>query len=81
MASPLQSGTKKSVLLKPPVPGSRIRRDPPPVAKKIELRDPEEIEARTVLIGVVSFALAIVIIVIGVSSNYGWSPADYNIEL
>ena len=80
MASPLQSG-KKSVNLAPPVPGSRIRRDPPPVAKKIELRDPEEIEARTVLIGVVSFARAIVIIVIGISSNYGWSPADYNIEL
>ena len=80
MASPLQTG-KKSVKLTLPVPGSRIRRDPPPVAKKIELRDPEEIEARTVLIGVVSFALAIVIIVIGISSNYGWSPADYNIEL
>ena len=80
MASPLQTG-KKSVKLTPPVPGSRSRRDPPPVVKKVELRDPEEIEARTVLIGVVSFALAIVIIVIGISSNYGWSPADYNIEL
>ena len=80
MASPLQSG-KKSVKLTPPVPGSRIRRDPPPVVKRVELRDPEEIEARTVLIGVVSFAVAIVIIVIGISSNYGWSPADYNIEL
>jgi hypothetical protein len=80
MASPLQSG-KKSVNLASPVRVSRIRRDPPPVAKKVELRDPEEIEARTVLIGVVSFALAIVIIVIGISSNYGWSPADYNIEL
>jgi len=80
MASPLQSG-KKSVNLASPVRASRIRRDPPPVAKKIELRDPEEIEARTVLIGVVSFALAIVVIVIGISSNYGWSPADYNIEL
>ena len=80
MASPLQSG-KKSVNLTSPVRGSRIRRDPPPVAKKIELRDPEEIEARTVLIGVVSFALAIVIIMIGISSNYGWSPAEYNIEL
>ena len=80
MASPLQSG-KKSVKLTPPVPGTRIRRDPQPVVKKVELRDPEEIEARTVLIGVVSFAVAIVIIVIGISSNYGWSPADYNIEL
>ena len=80
MASPLQSG-KKSVNLASPVRASRIRRDPPPVVKKVELRDPEEIEARTVLIGVVSFALAIVVIVIGISSNYGWSPADYNIEL
>jgi hypothetical protein len=80
MASPLQS-RKKSVSLGSPVRASRIRRDPPPVAKKIELRDPEEIEARTVLIGVISFALAIVVIVVGISSNYGWSPADYNIEL
>ena len=80
MASPLQSG-KKSVNLASPVRGSRIRLDPPPAAKKIELRDPEEIEARTVLIGIISFALAIVIITIGISSNYGWQPADYNIEL
>ncbi len=80
MASPLQSG-KKSVNLASPVRGSRIRRDPPPPAKKIELRDPEDIEARTVLIGIISFALAIVIITIGISSNYGWQPAEYNIEL
>lgn len=80
MASPLQS-RKKSVNLASPVRGSRIRRDPPPAAKKIELRDPEDIEARTVLIGIISFALAIVIITIGISSNYGWQPADYNIEL
>lgn len=80
MESPLQSG-KKSVNLASPVRPSRIRRDPPPPVKKIEIRDPEQIEARTVLIGVVSFALAIVIITIGISSNYGWSPANYHIEL
>ena len=40
MASPVESG-KQSVKLGPAVRGSRIRRDPPPKAKKIAERDPE----------------------------------------
>ena len=80
MASPLKTG-KQSVKLGPAVRGSRIRRDPPPIAKKIAERDPEERDAWTVVVGVVSFALAIFAIVIGFSSYYGaWSPADYTIN-
>jgi len=80
MATPLQTG-KQSVNLASPVRGSRIRRDPPPAAPQIIVRDPEERETRTVIIGVVSFALAFVIILIGFSSAYGWSPSQYTIHL
>jgi hypothetical protein len=80
MANPLQTG-KKSVDLAATGRVSRIRRDPPPIAQKIVVRDPEERDQRIVLIGIASFALAIAIITIGIASNYGWSPAEYNIDL
>jgi hypothetical protein len=81
MASPLQTGKKSVNLASSPARVSRIRRDPPPIPQKIAVRDPDERDARTVVIGIVSFALAIVIITIALSSAYGWSPSQYNIEI
>ena len=75
MASPLQTG-KKSVNLAAPVRVSRIRRDPPPIAKKIVERDPDERDARVVVIGVVAFALAIFIITLGFSAYQGAPSAE-----
>ena len=80
MAAPLKSG-KQSVKLGAAVRVSRIRRDPPPIAKKIVERDADERDARVVAIGVVAFALAIFVIIIGFSSYYGASPSDYTIEV
>lgn len=80
MAAPLKTG-KQSVRLGAPVRMSRIRRDPPPVVKKVDVRLPEDRDRQVVFIGVVSFALAIVIIAIGISAAYGWSPSDYTIHL
>ena len=55
-------------LAKPPVRGSRIRRDPPAkVAEKSVRPYPTEREIWTVAIGVVLFALAITIVTVGVS--------------
>ena len=62
MASPLPG--KKSVNLAGGVRVSRIRRDPPPIAQKITVRDPDERDQRTVLCGIASFAAAIVIITV-----------------
>ena len=65
---------KQSVnLASGPVRVSRIRRDPPPVAKKAADhldRDPERREARTVIIGILAFEIAFFIIILGFS-NYG----------
>ena len=79
MASPLQTG-KQSVNLAAGVRVSRIRRDPPPPVKKVAVRDPEERETRIVVIGVVTFALAIFVIMIAFGSYSGWSPSQYTIE-
>ena len=89
MASPLPTG-KQSVSLASPgvsgsknvrgsksVAGSKIRRDPPPVAKELAVPDPDERDARTVVVGILTFTLALVIIMIGVASYSGWSPRDY----
>lgn len=60
---------KKSVELKPEARPSRIRRDPPalqPVQKAISAY-PTEREIWAVVIGVVTFAVAIAIIILGVS--------------
>lgn len=60
---------------------SRIRRDPPPVVKQIIIRDRDERDRRTVVFGVVTFALALLVIAIGFSSAIGWSPRQYNVRL
>ncbi len=93
MANPLRTG-KQSVSLDSSglggatrahgskgVPGSRIRRDPPPIVKEIAVRDPDKRDARMVIIGVLSFTLALTIIMIGAASYNGWSPRDYVVHL
>jgi hypothetical protein len=60
---------------------SKIRRDPPPVVKQLELRDPKDVERRDAIIGVLAFALAIVVIIVAVASYNGWSPAQYSINI
>lgn len=81
MASPLKTG-KQSVDLagaSPRVPGSRIRRDPPPVVKAIVVRDREESDRRDVILGVTTFALAIFVIIFAFGHYSGWSPTQYTV--
>lgn len=80
MASPLRSG-KRSVNLATPVRASRIRRDPPPAVKEVPVPDQDERDERTVVIGVVTFAVALFVIMIGFSSAEGWSPSEYTINI
>lgn len=60
---------RKTVELSAPAAPSRIRREPPPPPKVIRKANeyPTEREAWTVAIGVVMFAIALAIIIIGVS--------------
>jgi len=77
MASPLK---KQSVDLAAPRV-SRIRRDPPPAPKKTVVVDRDDYDRRTAAIGVVAFALAIVIILVGFGSFSGWSPREYTVRI
>lgn len=77
MASPLQIGKQSVDMAGRAVRVSRIRRDPPPVVKQKPPRDPDERDARTVIIGILTFALALFVIVIAISSYAGWSPRHY----
>ena len=61
---------RQTVELDPAVRPSRIRRDPVPVAKAKEVRPyPTEREVWAVVIGVVVFALAITVAIVGTSNN------------
>jgi hypothetical protein len=82
MAAPLGSG-KKSVNLAsaPAVRASRIRRDPPPKVKEVPVRDVEEHDRRNAVIGVVTFALALFVIMVGFSSVSGCTLDQYEIRL
>jgi hypothetical protein len=80
MASPLQTGKQSVNLAAGEVRGSRIRRDPPPAVKEVVVRDPDERDARMVVIGIVTFALALFVIAIGFSSVTGWSPRHYTLH-
>lgn len=82
MASPLSSAKKTVDLAAPRVRGSRIRRDPPPPkAKEVSLEQLREREQWVAIAGVVSVALAIALIVLGISNQWGWSMADYTIRV
>ena len=83
MATPLKTA-KQSVALGSDsgaarVPGSRIRRDPPPAtpAKRLEVRDPNADDRKMAMIGIISFALAIFVIIVGFSAMNGWTPRQY----
>jgi len=77
MASPLPTA-KQSVSLASAGPrGSKIRRDPPPIAKEIAVPDSDKRDARTVIFGILTFTFALLVICIGVASYNGWSPRDY----
>ena len=79
MARPLAT-SKQSVNLagsssSAPAPGSRIRRDPPPVVvKELVIRGRSERDTRTVVIGISLFVLTLVVIVMGFAIYGGWNP-------
>jgi hypothetical protein len=80
MAAPLKS-RKQTVNMAGPVRVSRIRRDPPPIAKKVIERSPDERDTRVVVIGVIAFGLAIFIITLGFSSYQAAPSAGEPIQL
>jgi len=83
MASPLPA--KKSVDLgsSPGPRVSRIRRDSPPPVKPRELRHPDQVSRSAVVVGVIVFAIAMVVILIAFSifSGMGWTPRNYTIRV
>ena len=85
MARPHPTGKKSvSMASNPASTGprvSRIRRDPPPVVKKEVFVDPEEREQRAVIVGVLTFALAIFAITLAFGSYSSWSPREYTVEV
>ncbi len=73
---------KPSVNLAPPkLSESRIRRDPPPVVKAKIVLDPEEREQWVVVVGILTFALAIFVITVAFGSYLGWSPRQYTVDM
>ena len=74
--------TKPSVNLASSGPRvSRIRRDPPPVVKTQAVFDPQERDQWTVIVGVLTFALAIFVITIAFGMYSSWSPTQYTVEM
>ncbi len=61
---------------------SRIRRDPPPPPpKKLTRQELRERDARTIVLGIATFTLALFVIVVALGSWAGWSPAQYEIVI
>lgn len=79
MTRPLPSGKKSVNLASSGVRVSRIRRDPPPKVKEKEV-DPDEINRRDTMIGVLAFTFAFLVIILAVASYNGWSPRQYTLE-
>ena len=81
MASPHQPGKKSVDLATPAVRVSRIRRDPPPPVEVVSAVEIKERDARTIVIGIITVAVALFVIMIGASNAAGWSPSQYTIHI
>lgn len=81
MAGPIQTRKQTVDLATPVIRVSRIRRDPPKPVKEITPGEIRERNTRTMVIGVISFTLALFFILIGFSNFAGWSPSQYTIEI
>lgn len=79
MARPRKAEKQSVDLTAPAVRVSRIRRDPPPKVKEISLEERSERDQRATVIGVAAFTLAIMIILLAVSSWAGWTPRQYHL--
>ncbi len=81
MASPLQRRKKSVDLAAPGSRVSRIRRDPPPPEKLLSAGEIKERNARNMVIGIIAFALALFIVLIGFTNAAGWTPSQYTITI
>ncbi len=81
MASPLSTSKPTVNLAATGVPGSRIRRAPPPPVKELKVIDPRERDRRTVYLGLAISTLLLLVILTGFASYSGWSPRDYTAHL
>lgn len=85
MASPLPTRKQSVDLGSSPGPRvSRIRRDPPPPpGKPKELRHPDVVNRSAVALGVLLFAIAIVVILIAFSifTGYDWTPRHVTVHV
>lgn len=81
MAKPLQTAKPTVDLATGEKRVSKIRRDPPPVAKKTLVPDRDESDRRSVAIGIVLFTLAVVAVVFALGSWAGWSPSEYTVRM
>ena len=81
MARPLKTGKQAIDLAAKAAPGSLIRREPPPVVKQTVVPDRDEVDRRAAAIGIAVFAIAILVILFGLSSWAGWTPTEYTIRI
>ena len=81
MVRPLPSGKQSVSLASSGVRVSRIRRDPPPPPPEVVVAERNERDARMVAVGIITFALALVVIGVAVMSYIGWSPRQYTANL
>ncbi len=80
MAQPLDAAKQSVNLASAGTRGSRIRRDPAPLVKQ-KVVDPAERDQWTVLVGVVTFALAFVIIIFAFGSTSFRPSEEHTIEV
>ncbi|MES2904694.1 MAG: hypothetical protein V4696_10955 [Pseudomonadota bacterium] len=81
MASPLPTGKQSVSLATSGAKVSRIRRDPPPKTPEVVVAERDERDARMVAIGIITFALALVVIGMAVMSWMGWTPRSYRLDV
>jgi hypothetical protein len=77
MASPLKPGKQPVKLASGGVRVSRIRRDPPAPVKEVSIRERDERDTRTVVIGILGVTLILMLIAAGIGNAVGWTPRQY----
>jgi len=81
MARPFQFRKQTVDMATPVVRVSRIRRDPPPKVKEVTAAEIKEREAWITVVGIGTFALALFVVLMGISNVAGWSPSQITIHV
>ena len=81
MAGPIPLPKQTVDLAAPRLRVSHIRRDPPPPEKKVTAGEIRDRDTMSLVVGIATLTLALIVVLISLTNAAGWSPSQYIIHI